>query len=269
MYNISMENQKELVIITGAAGHLGQTMIHAFGENYDLLLVDIDLRKLEKLNELNHKRFSILKVDITSTIDLAKLSSYIKARGGFKYLIHLARVGPEVLDIASIYKVNLIGTRNLFNYLYPLIRPKGVMINIGASSSFLTPIPQMVFSLLSDPFNQKFLDNITPLTPTPKDAYWWSRYAAACLFKNDTMKWQLKEARIVSIFPDIVEKSSLNLDPCEIKTPSPVSKEIFKENGTKLVELIRYIICEDNLHMSGINVIINEDGQISYFNDFK
>lgn len=269
MYNIFMENEKDLVIITGAAGRMGQLLIDAFSEHYDLLLVDVNQRSLEKINETYQKRFLTQKVDITSTVDLAKLSSLVKKQGGFKFLIHLARLGPDVEDIANIYKVNLIGTRSLFNYLYPLIRPKGVIINIGASALYQTPIPQTVFSLLSDPFNPKFLETIVPLTPTSKEAYWWSKYTCACLSKNDALKWQLKTARMVTVFPDAIDKNTLKNDPCSLKIDPSSSSYKPEDDDIKLIELLRYIICEDNVQMSGVNIAITENGQITYFNDFK
>mgnify|MGYP000850977096 CR=1 FL=1 len=248
---------KKLMIISGATSTLGKLAIEKYRNIFDLLLLDIEINKLKKVQSQLAPNASILGFDITSTVSQSNLNKTLQKRDGFDYFLHFSEVGPDVLDISYIYKVNLIGTRVLFNTLYPHIHKDGVVINLSATSAYLTPIPAGVFPLLNDPLRKTFLDEIVPLTKDAALAYGWAKFGAACFTKRDSGKWGLKKASLINIFPD--HTKSLN-----IANMSENCKELYQalqyNTGVPLSKehLLTFIddLLNSNKTLNGVNIIL-------------
>ncbi len=257
------------MIITGATSRLGLLAIKRFGEEYELLLLDKSLPELRRIKRIYATDASILRFDITSTVSLSDLHKTLQKLGGFDYLIHFSKVGRDTLDIPYIYKVNLIGTKKLFNTVYPHILKNGIVINLSTSRAYLTPIPPVVFPLLNDPLRKTFLDEIMPHTPDAALAYEWSKFGSACFCKRDSGRWGLKEAALINIFP---AASSLQSKLDEAKDCIEALKILKEEKSdplsdTELLTFINNILTRKLEPLNGANIIFKDANTIGYLND--
>ena len=82
-----LTHQKRLIIV-GANSALGKAAACFFHDKYDLLLLDFDLKKLKHTQQTCCPRASILKFDITTTIHLVGLVSYLKRRGSYDFILN-------------------------------------------------------------------------------------------------------------------------------------------------------------------------------------
>lgn len=201
------------MIIVGANSVAGQKAAAYFDTKYGCLLLDFDFSKLKDVQKTFAPHSSILKFDITSTVDLVGLVAYLRRRNHFHYVLNFLSLPSDETNIPLIYKVNLIGTKMLLNYLYPLILPQGAIINISDLGASLTPIPADVFPLLDDPLAQTFIHQITPLSPTPAVAYFYASCGLCSVVTRDNEKWGLKKAHTLTLFHNITESAAKNVWP--------------------------------------------------------
>lgn len=199
---MSREIKKQMIIV-GANCPAGQQAAAYFDTKFDCLLLDFDFAKLKLVQKNYAPSSAILKFDITSTVDLVGLVTYLRAHNHFDYVLNFLSLPTESTNISLIYKVNLIGTKHLLNYLYPLILPFGAIINISDLGANLAPIPANVFPLLDDPLAKTFLQEITPLTSTPKEAYLYASCGLCSVVSRDKEKWGLKKAHTLTLFHNV------------------------------------------------------------------
>lgn len=96
------------ILITGAAGRIGQDVVNILGRqrNYQLRLADINLSALEVLKDASHE---IIYLNVS---DLAACQEAIK---GMDLVIHLAGdPSPEADFYGSLLENNIKGTYNIF-----------------------------------------------------------------------------------------------------------------------------------------------------------
>lgn len=266
---MALIKDKKLMIITGACSSTGVLAIKQFKNDYNLLLLDTSIKSLRKIKSEFAPHANILAFDITSTVSRSKLNKTLQKFGGFDYLLHFAKRGPQTNDISLIYKVNLIGTIKLFNKLYPHINEHGLVINLSASRAYLTPIPAVVFPLLNDPLRSSFLDEILPHTTDAALAYGWSKFASACFAKSESRKWGLKEASIVNIFPNFIEDTTKinDVTTCR-KTIELLQKSEYKETiKVGLLNFIKTLLKGESPQYNGKNIIFESPTSIRYIND--
>ncbi len=192
-------NHQKKLIIVGANSTLGKAAACFFHDKYDLLLLDFDLKKLKHTQTTCCPRASILKFDITSTIHLVGLVSYLKRRGGYDFILNFLHLPEEENNIDLVYKVNLRGTKNLLNYLYPLAAPGSLIINISAATTTFPAIESDLIALLSDPLNQDFITRISAQTKSVKEAYLNATIGTLILTKRDFSKWELKKTSLYAM----------------------------------------------------------------------
>ena len=96
--------QKDKILITGAAGFLGQLSIDYFSKDHELILID---KKV-----IQHKNF--FKIDITNYHELNELINEKKP----KIILHYASEIFDNYNKNEINKNNINGTFNLINSAY-------------------------------------------------------------------------------------------------------------------------------------------------------
>lgn len=248
------------MIITGATGTSGHAAVTYFAKEYDLILLDLYQHKLKHTQNVYAPEAKIMKFDIRKTVDLVRLVALLKDRGGFDYLLHFASFGPFSDDLAEIYKVNLIGTKKLFDYLYPHILPGGIIFNISASPFLLVEIPEHILPLLHDPLRRTFLEEILPHTKSSQEAYSFSKYGCAQLCSHHELKWQLKNGRVISIFPNLKHVHS-SAEAAQI-TLFRQDEETFFIDLATLCKSIHGLINTPYPAYSGQNITLDQEGNV-------
>lgn len=205
MYNNSAMGytKRKQMIIVGATTPLGSRAARYYSQSYDCLLLDFDITKLKAVCAKCSAATTYLKFDVTSTVDLVGLVSFLRRRYHFDYALNFLGMPQDATNIALIYKVNLLGTKRLLNYLYPVILPEGAIISISDLGAHLTPISPDVYLLLDDPFAKDFLPKISALSPSPEAAYLFASCGLSNVVHRDNEKWGLKNAHTCAVFHDV------------------------------------------------------------------
>lgn len=193
-----INHQKKLIIV-GANSALGKAAACFFSENYDLILLDFDLKKLKHTQQTCCPRASILKFDVTSTIHLVGLVSYLERRGGYDIILNFLHLPEEENNISLVYKVNLRGTKNLLNYVYPLASAGSKIINISSATQTFPSVDQHLIALLSDPLNQDFIPKVVAETSSVKEAFLYATIGNLISIKRDYAKWELKKSSLYAL----------------------------------------------------------------------
>jgi len=199
---------KKKMIIVGANSLAGQKAASYFCHAYDCLLLDFNVSKLKATQKTYAPNATILPFDITSTVHLVGLVAYLKRRGNFDYVLNFLDYPEEDDNIALVYKINLLGTKQLHNYLFPLIAPHGIIINISRLAPPLPPVAPDIFLLLNDPLQHMFVSKISAATTSLNEAFTYATYGVCLATKRDIQKWELKAARILTLLHDIGEANA-------------------------------------------------------------
>lgn len=252
---------KDLYIITGATGGMGLDISKKFSNKGHLLLLDVSLEKLTKLKDELKGNIDVMKFDITSSDDIDRVIKYVKSYGGFKYLLNFAGVSESMGDSSLIYKINLIGQKNLLDALYDYVNSDGVVVNTASIAAHTTPIAEGVKELLENLESKTLLTDLLKLTKTNSEAYGWSKLGIINLTKQYTTKWGNKNARIISISPGVIETPMVQTERSKnselinnLVNLSPVKRVGLPEDITNLVE---FLISDKATFITGSDFIID------------
>lgn len=252
---------KDLYIITGATGGMGYEAARHFSKYGNLLLLDLSMERLKEVEKEFEANAVSIQFDITNNKNIEEVVKYVKTQGGFKYLLHFAGVSESMGNSELIYKINLIGTKNLLDALYGYILPGGVVINTASITAHLTPVTAEVLDLLKEPLKDDFLSNVLKHTKVTTQAYGWSKKGVLELTEAEGMKWGLKKSRILSISPGAIktkmvekemEKNAAGINQLIGATPMA---RIGMPND--IVNLVEFLISDKASFITGTDVLID------------
>ncbi len=252
---------KDLYIITGATGGMGSHISKYFSNKGHLLLLDVSFDKLTKLKQELNGNIDVMEFDITSNDDIDKVVQFVKSYGGFKYLLNFAGVSESMGDSSLIYRINLIGQKNLLDALYAHVTSGGVVINTASIAAHTTPTVEGVNSLLEDLESKTLLNDLLKLTENNSQAYGWSKLGIINLTKQYTKKWGDKNARIISVSPGVIETPMVQTERGKnaeminnLVSLSPAKRVGLPEDITSLVE---FLISDRATFITGSDIIID------------
>ncbi len=252
---------KDLYIITGATGGMGYEAARHFSKVGKLLLLDLSMDALKEVEKELGADADSIKFDITNSKNIEEVVSYVKKQGGFKYLLHFAGVSESMGNSELIYKINLIGTKNLLDTLYGYILPGGVVLNTSSMTAYLTPITAEVEALVKAPLKEDFLANVLKHTQVTNQAYGWSKKGVLELTKAEGMKWGQKKCRIVSISPGAIktkmvekemEKNAAAIN--QLIGATPMNRIGMPED---IVNLVEFLISDKASFITGTDILID------------
>lgn len=137
-----MKQFNKAIIITGAAGGLGQAIVKLCQEAFaDIQIIATDINPSVK--ELFDKPVIGMQMDVTDEVSIAAVRMEIEKKGwqvwglvnnaGVSDFFPISEKGKEVLE--SIYAINTFGPVNMVRAFLPhLIASKGRVVNISSES---------------------------------------------------------------------------------------------------------------------------------------
>ena len=205
---------EKIVVITGGAGGMGLATAKIVGQEYRVVISDINQQRLDKaVEELNHLGINCDSAvcDIADRSSVDTMVSRINAMGTIKSVIHTAGISPQMAEPEIILKVNALGTIHITEAFLKIAKEGFALVNVSSNSAHLLPgwiIPTRAFRIAeTDP--QRFVKKIASrcrLLGRDEIRQRGSAYAISKNFviwysKKSAAKFGDKGARIVSVSP--------------------------------------------------------------------
>ena len=247
---------------------MGRCTAEKLKDNGSLILCDLNKDALDDLaNELgNNTRICV--GDLTNEDVLNELSNLIKELGNLKGLIHFAGVSETFGDARKIMEINLVGTAKLIEHLSPLISEGTVIINTSSMTAYTTLANEEMLSLLSNPLDNNFLNNIESLINGDLNlAYGLSKKGVMLLSKNQASELGKKGARIISISPGAIKTPMVEREMSRNKDAinKLISITPMKRIGTTedIANLVEFLLDDRASFITGTDILI--DGGVTVY----
>lgn len=203
-----MNTQKELIVITGGAGGIGQACARAF-KNHPIILTDYSQSQVdEAVKTFKKEGFDVqgIACDITDKQDIEKLIQYVDEKGSFKALIHTAGVSGTVKDVKKVFTIDLVATDLLVDAFYKLAKKDSVAILLSSMMA-RTVLANMDYDeALTNPQEEDSFDVVLRFVKNDSDKmYNFAKRGVQLLTHKNADKWGAKGARIVSVSPGVIE----------------------------------------------------------------
>jgi NAD(P)-dependent dehydrogenase (short-subunit alcohol dehydrogenase family) len=198
---------RDVMIITGACGGIGQAMARRFASDYRLLLCDISEERLAGLRAELAGDHEIQAGDVAAAGTIERIVARSAELGRFQALIHTAGISPGMGDARSIMAVNLLSSVRITDALLPYATPGSVVVLIASMSGHKYP-PSPLDPDLLDPGADGALDRLA-VALDPVAAYRASKRGVILLCEARCAAWGERGARIVTISPGPVETAMI------------------------------------------------------------
>lgn len=203
-----MKVQKNIIVITGGTGGIGQVCVRAF-KNQPIILTDFDQKSVDKtVAQFSKEGFNIrgIACDITDSKDIEKLTQFVGESGSFKALIHTAGVSGTVKDLKKVYTVDLVATELLINAFYKLVEKDSVAILLSSMMAYTIPGNKNYGEALANPQAPQSFNLVSQFVSNNSDTmYNFVKRGVQLLIHKYADQWGKKGARIVSVSPGVIE----------------------------------------------------------------
>lgn len=272
-----MKVQKNLIVITGGAGGIGQACARAF-KNQPLLLTDYSQKQVDAtVGVLSKEGFDVTGIacDITDKKDIEKLIQFVAENGSLKALIHTAGVSGTVKDLKKVYTIDLVATDLLVNAFYKLAIQDSVAILLSSMMAHTVPANEKYDRALSNPLAPESFDIVSRFVNNDSDTmYNFVKRGVQLLTHKYANQWGEKGARILSVSPGVIE-TPMALKAAEehpermemIKQATPLKRNGKPEDIAGVVHFLasdaaRFITSTDILVDGGVIHNIKAMGQL-------
>lgn len=254
-----------LAVVIGAGG-MGMAVARRLGQQYRLLLVDVNAEQLETrtaaLRDEGHHVEPVV-CDITSADSVASLAQKVAEVGGFRVLAHVAGLSPSMADGRTIMEVNLVGAALMEQALLPLAVAGTAAIFISSLAAHTLVPDARVQPVLDNPLVPAFLDDLeavldTALTPTL--AYQLSKNTLIRLCQRRAWAWGEKRARIMTISPGLISTPMGNLEfknqpmKYDLLAKTPLQRQ---GNMHEIADALEFLASDRASFISGIDLLVD------------
>ena len=203
-----MKDQRNLIVITGAAGGIGQSCARTF-KNQPLILTDYSQELVdEAVEKLQKEGFDVsgIACDITDKNDIEKLTKFVAEKGSLKAFIHTAGVSGTEKDLKKLYDIDLVATELLIDAFYEIAEQNSVAVLLSSMMAHTIPPNEAYDEALSNPQNAASFDIVSQSAENNSDTmYNFVKRGVLLLSHKNVDKWGEKGARIVTVSPGVIE----------------------------------------------------------------
>lgn len=204
-----------LVIVTGAAGGIGQACARLLGQVHPLLLSDRTGSGVEDFSATLRDEGYLSVEALTGDLGDATLLDGIaaQAKGRPFILVNCAGLSPSLADWSDIMRVNLVATHRLVARMEQVVQPGSVAILISSAAGYRASAAAEA-AMPDDPLSPDFLDRVGAMVNgqgngTPGGAaglsYMLSKRGVHLLAERRAVAWGRRGARIVSVSPTLTQ----------------------------------------------------------------
>lgn len=271
-----MNTDKNLIVITGGAGGIGQACARSF-KNQSLVITDYAQEAVDKMVATLTKEgydASGIACDITDKKEVEKLVKYVSEKGKFKALVHTAGVSGTVKDLKKVYTIDLIATELLIEAFYEVANKDSVAVLLSSMMAHSVPANEKYDNALANPQEAASFETVSKFVNDSSDMmYNFAKRGVILLTHKHADKWGDKGARIVSVSPGVIE-TPMGLKAAEehpermemIKQATPLKRNGQPEDVADVIHFLvsdaaRFITSTDILVDGGVIHNINKMGQ--------
>ena len=260
------QNNKKVSVITGGGSGMGLAAAKVLGKEHYIIIVGRTLAKLETaLQELRSDGIECesFSCDIADYNSANKLAQYSKTIGEIAAVIHSAGMSPNMGDAKKIMEANAIGTININNAFYEVLKEGSCIVDISSMSGYMAPkivlpIKSYKYCRISmDKFMNKMMSriNLFPKKLRSQLAYVISKNFVTWYAITDAARFGLKGIRVISVSPGTFEtpmgelekeNADAHLRYCAIKRPGKVDE---------IAHLLAFIASEKAGYLTGLDII--------------
>lgn len=220
----------KVCVITGGGSGIGYAVAKQMGiAGYHLILVGRSVQKLEDaVSELKGMDFSAeaFACDISEHRSTQQLAEHALSRGTVKAVIHAAGMSPHMGNAQQIIAANALGTININNAFYHVMRSGSCIIDTSSMSAYLTPqflMPKRSYPLSRmdpDKFMRRMMRrvNLFPKRVRSGVAYGISKHFVIWFARTDAARFGERGVRVLSITPGNFETPMGKLEQEEAMT---------------------------------------------------
>ncbi|WP_119326763.1 SDR family oxidoreductase [Companilactobacillus musae] len=198
------------VIVLFGAGSIGEAIVRRVAAGRNLLLADYNEDKLAEMKQhLTEAGFTVetIKADLSSRVSIKEVVAKAQSLGDIMGLVNAAGVSPSQASLEQVLKVDLYGTSVLLEEFGKVMAPGGAGIVISSQSGHRLPaLSQEDNQALAMTPTEELLD-LPVLKINVKDslaAYQYAKRTNVLRVAAESVKWQLRGARINAISPGII-----------------------------------------------------------------
>jgi NAD(P)-dependent dehydrogenase (short-subunit alcohol dehydrogenase family) len=267
---------KKVCVITGAAGGLGFGCAKLMGENYKLLVSDINKEKLDKaVEELRGMGYETegMQVNTAEWGEVQTMAEKAKSMGTIGSVIHLAGLTGLYGEPELIFRVNALGAININEEFYKVLEPGSAIMDICSSVAYLMPRDRWPIDLFKlarkedkEEFCGKMIAFFRDMQPPQGIAYTWSRCFIYWYVMDCAYQFGQKGIRIVSIAPGVVDTEMSRKDLAKSGSLEPRLTYVALGKRLGRIEeaafLISSLVDERNSYVTGI-IVPCDGGEIA------
>ena len=271
-----MSTKKELIVITGGAGGIGQACARVF-KNQPLVITDYAQESVDKtVAILTKEGFDVsgIACDITDKNDIEKLVNYVSEKGTFKAVVHTAGISGTVKDLNKVFTIDLIATELLVDAFYEIASNGSVAVLLASMMAHTVPANKEYDAALENPQAAASFETVSKFVNGSSDVmYNFVKRGVILLTHKHADKWGAKGARIVSVSPGVIE-TPMGLKAAEehpermemIKQATPLKRNGQPEDVADVIHFLvsdaaRFITSTDILVDGGVIHNIKKMGQ--------
>jgi NAD(P)-dependent dehydrogenase (short-subunit alcohol dehydrogenase family) len=256
---------RALAVVVGAGG-MGLAVARRLGQQYRLLLVDMNSELLDNLTaELTAEGCDVKSAvcDVTDPADIEQLSKKIGEQGGFRVLAHVVGLSPSMADWQTIMAVNLLGPTLIANALLPLANVNSVALFVTSLAAHMVDPEEQMLAVLDQPLAANFFERLITVWGkelSTTESYSLSKSAVVRMCERQASPWGQKQARIVSVSPGLI---ATPMGLLEFKNQPQkmhlLEKTPLERQGSlhEIVDAIEFLVSDKASFISGTNLLVD------------
>ena len=214
---MTAESRRDLALVTGAAGGIGEACARLLAARCDLVLTDVDGRGLERVTSEMREGASVRPVitDLRSKGDRTRLLEEARATGRLRWVAHVAGVSPAMGDGGTVLEVDPVASEALLAEASEDIVPGGAAVCIASIAGHLLGDDPKIDAILDTPLEGDLKARLTEVLGSEPDsgiAYALAKRGILRLCERLAPAWGRKGLRIVSVSPGLIDTSMGRLE---------------------------------------------------------
>lgn len=271
---------KKICVITGGGSGMGLATARLMGKDYSIIICGRSAKKLQNaVNELQAEGIDIEAVscDVSNYKSVDKLANYAKEKGCIEAVIHAAGLSPHMGEAQQIMQVNALGTININNAFYKVMKEGACIIDVSSMSAYLTP--KMIMPVgsykysVTDPelFMKKMMKrvNIFPKKVRAGVSYGISKHFVIWFAKQDAARFGKKGIRVISVSPGNFETPMGELEKEEADAYTQYCAIKRFGHVDEIASLFAYCASPSAAYLTGVDILCDGGLVASGINPLK